>query len=232
MPRKKALRKNAYKVLIVKPHCVEHQVDERVNQWIMKQYGKGVAEYLSIPSKSPDLARNTAIDMFLNAPKFASKTHIFFLDADTLPCSDYAIERLLWHDKPVVAGVTPIVRGNMAGSTEIDCYWSVLKWDKDKTGFDTIGIDEIPKKPFISPRVGGTTVLIKRDVLEKLKRPYQKSEWNEDCTQQLLSEDFYFCDRIREAGFDIWVDPTVECHHYHKFDLLDIFNIYRQSRKG
>ncbi len=228
----KTLRKNAYNVLIVKPHNIEHQCDERVNQWIMKQFSKGLAEYWAIPSKTPEVARNHAINMFLTDPKWKSKTHLFFLDADTLPCSDFAIEKLLYHNKAVTAGVTPIIRGNLAtGRGDITCYWSALKWD-EQGEYDTIGINDLPRKLFKSPRVGGTTILLRRDVLEKLKKPYQKNTFSEDMTQQILSEDFYFSDKIREAGFDIWVDPDVKCHHFHNFDLLDVFDMVETARKG
>lgn len=215
-------------VLIVKPHNVENQVDERCCKWIMKAFQRGIAEYLSIPAKMPELARNWAINEFLTSEKQAKKTHIFFLDADTVPYNDYAIERLMSHDKPVIAGITPIVRVG----DEIKCQWNVVLDSKQKDKL--LGIDELPNKPFKVDRVGGTTMLVRRDVLEKLKKPYQISHFNSDCTNIDFSEDYYFCDKVRELGFDIWIDPDVVCHHYHNFDLLDIFSIYEQSvkRKG
>lgn len=30
--------------------------------------------------------------------------------------------------------------------------------------------------------------------------------------------------------FDLWVDPDVQCHHYHVFDLLNLFNIIEELR--
>jgi hypothetical protein len=223
-------RKN-YPILICKPHNVQFQTDERVNNWIMKQYGKGLAEYMSVPSKLPELARNYFIDVFLHAEQFKKKTHIFFIDADTVPVSEWALERLLSHDKPVVAGVTPIMRGKLTNTDVISCSWSCLKEKNERGEFETYGIDELPTKLFKSPRVGGTTILIKREVLEKLSKPYQKCEWDEDMRVQKLSEDFYFSDKIIEAGYDIWVDPMIKCHHYHYVDMLDQFEIYSAAAK-
>lgn len=224
MSKRKPVRANN-QVLIVKPHNVEYNTDDRVNLWIMKAFQRGVAETIHIPAKLPELARNYAIKQFLTDPKLAKKTHIFFLDADTEPLSDFAIERLLSHNKPVISGITPIIRKG----EELKCMWSAVLENGDN--LDTIGIDELPKSLFKAKRVGGTTLLVRRDVLEKLKSPYQISSFDDEMVHQDLSEDYYFSDKIREAGFDIWVDPDVVCHHYHKFDLLDIFSIWDATVK-
>ncbi len=214
-----------YSVLIAKPHNIECQTDERVTGFCMKSLERGVAEYLSIPSKLPELARNYAIHEFLHNPKHAKKTHLFFLDADTKPVNEYTIELLLSHNKDVVAGVTPIFR---IKDREINCMWSAVIKDNDK--LENLGIDELPKKLFKADRVGGTTLLLSRKVLKALKTPYQESKYNETVTNIKLSEDFDFCEKIKEAGFDIWVDPTCVCSHYHLIDILDIFQIYKQSK--
>jgi len=173
--RKRVMRREC-SVLIAKPHNIEHQTDERVNQFIMKAF---------------------------------------------------CIEKLLGLNKDVVAGITPIVRDK---GKDIRCMWSaVVGGDNSK---ETIGIDQLPNKLFKVKRVGGTTLLIKRRVLEKLEKPYQKTTYNENMTDVSLSEDYYFSDKIRDAGFEIWVDPTEECDHYHIMNLRDVFDIYRQSRNA
>jgi GT2 family glycosyltransferase len=221
--RKRAPSKQAT-VLIVKPHNIEYQTDERCSQWIMKAFQRGIGEVYNPPTKLPEVGRNTAIKKFLTDPEHAKKTHIFFIDADTVPMNDYAIETLLRHNKAVVAGVTPIVRK----AEELRCMWSVVLDDPDEPdNMSVLGIDELPKKLFKAKRVGGTTLLIRRDVLEKLTPPYQKSTFNEDITQQIESEDYFFSDKIRKAGYTIFVDPDVICHHYHITDHLDIFAAYR-----
>lgn len=255
---------------MAKPHSVDNQTDERVNQFIMRNFGRNVIEYKPIPSKAPELARNSAIDEFLNDPRWSKKTHLFFLDADTCPADQFAIDRLLGHKKEVVAGVTPIFRSNATGNGFI-CYWNAMVENpehkgggkfyclKCKNSFDNpivaessnpilepgcpkchssklekpflnIGIDELPMGLFKAGRVGGTTVLVSRQCLEKLEKPYQKVTYNDDCTDVTLSEDVYFCDNIRKAGFDIWVDPVVMCNHYHNFNLLDLFALYMQTK--
>ena len=31
-----------------------------------------------------------------------------------------------------------------------------------------------------------------------------------------------FCEKIRELGYKIWVDPHVQCHHFHMLDMLEM----------
>ena len=214
-------------VLIVKPHRMDYQTDERVSCFIMKAFQREVGEVMPIANKAPEFARNTAIDAFLYEPEHARKSHIFFLDADTQPVDDFAIERLLSLDKPVVCGVTPIKMGT--GST-FTLGWNVQK-KKEDGGYENYDIDELPDQPFKIDRVGGTTLLIKRHVLEALEKPYQRCEYKKDFTNTSLSEDFYFSQKLHEAGFDIWCDPLTVCRHYHYIDILDMMEVWRQAKK-
>ena len=213
-------------VLIVKPHNIECKTNEWTNQFIMKAFQRGTAELAPFPTKLPEFGRNTGIHKFLHDEKHKKYEHIFFLDDDSPPFDEFTIEYLRAQNKNVIAGVTPIVR---VKPDKIDCHWSAaIKNSKGQV--ENIAPDELPKKQFEAWRVGGTCLLVHRRVLEKLKPPYQKTTFNESCTDVKLSEDVYFIDKIREAGFKIWVDPRVQCHHWHNFDLADVFAIVRQTK--
>ena len=56
--------------------------------------------------------------------------------------------------------------------------------------------------------------LIKREVLEVVAEN-NKEEPNPWFGSQasVFGEDVIFCRRAREAGFDVWCDPTVKCNH-------------------
>lgn len=227
--QKRKMYRGRYYVQIIKPHNREYLTHEQTNMFISKAIERGIAEYTAYASQLPEFGRNKGIDSMLHNSEWRNKTHIFFIDDDSPPVSEYAIERLLSHKKPVVAGVTPIV-------TDVNEYRNNCRWSpvitKENSKKNNIGIFDLPSKGlFKAYRVGGTCLLIQRKVIEKLKPPYQLSTFNENVTGTKLSEDFYFCDRIREAGFDIWVDPEVECHHYHQFDLLDFFAAMRQMQE-
>ena len=230
--RKQISRKNVrrnylnYPVLIVKPHNIEFRTDERVSCWIMRQITKRLAEYQPIATKLAEFARNKGITDFLT--NYPDKSHIFFIDADTEPVSEHALSRLLMLDKDVICGVTPVKLGT---ENTFTLGWNVQKKVGDR--HENYDIDELPKEPFKVDRVGGTTVLIKRHVLEKLaenNKVFQKTEFNDDMTNVKLSEDFYFSELLSKSGFDIWCDPHTVCRHYHIIDILDMMQVYREAK--
>jgi hypothetical protein len=53
-------------------------------------------------------------------------------------------------------------------------------------------------------------------VFNKLTRPYFPMSFD-DKGQVTVSEDIGFCEKAKDAGFDIWCDPTVEVKHYGDF---------------
>ncbi len=63
-----------------------------------------------------------------------------------------------------------------------------------------------------------------------MSKPYQKSVMNESHDEFVTSEDYYFCNQIRKAGFDIWIDPTQMCSHFHTVDLLEIVEMIAQIK--
>lgn len=157
---------------------------------------------------APELGRNAIAEIQLKDPDV---THFFFLDSDTVPPPD-AINRLMAMDQPVAVGVTPIVVGGKHG-------WNVgtdpMFWPRETP---------LPDKPFSVDHVGGTTLLIRREVMEAVGFPWFKATWQrmgegnvELCAE---GEDIFFSNRIRACGYEIWVDPTVQCHHFKTIDLL------------
>ncbi len=219
-------------VLIIKPHNTEGRTCEKTSTFIAQAVVRGIADCKSYATKAPELARNSGIMDFLrNHPK---KTHIYFQDDDSPPKNPYAIEHLLSLNKPVVCGVTPIKREE-GDKKHFQLLWSPIVTAKGHTEaepkLDNIGIDEMPHRPFVCYRTGGTALLVRRDVLEKLKPPYQKTTYNDMVTDVKLSEDIYFCDKIRAAGFEIWADPGTVCHHYHTEDILDYLAVFEQGKQ-
>ena len=59
---------------------------------------------------------------------------------------------------------------------------------------------------------GGTAiVLIKTDVFRRLPRPW--FDWVNDKDGTMVSEDLYFCNRLKNARIPIFVDTRVSCGH-------------------
>ena len=65
-------------------------------------------------------------------------------------------------------------------------------------------------------------MLVRRDVLERMEKPYMKSEYDHDEVDFVKGEDYYFCEKARELGYKIWIDPHIQCHHFHVMDMLEI----------
>ncbi len=73
-------------------------------------------------------------------------------------------------------------------------------------------IREKPEKPILCEAVGTGIMLVWRDVFLKLEDP-----WFSIIDKPLLDvmpEDFFFCEKAKQVGFNIALDPTFNTHHY------------------
>ena len=212
-------------VLIAMPVPLNFTIDVEAATFCASACARGLASWIPMPSRTSEDARTAIIHSFLHEHKPA--THLFFLDADTAPVNIYALEKLLSHNKDVIAGVTPCYIKNSQ-----KFRWSVRMQDgteSDKVKW--LDVNELPEKPFIAEAVGGTTLLIKRHVLEKMTMPYQYTVRHPQTFAVEMSEDIYFSKKIQSMGFDIWVDPAVECHHRNMVDLLEFMKQAEQCQK-
>ena len=161
-------------------------------------------------SHFPELGRNTIIETELVWPEVS---HFFFLDADTVPPPN-AIHALLELDVDFACGLTPM----------IDTF-GVPRWNVRVEGSEDMLLrsDPLPEKPFKVKHVGGTTILVRREVFEKIAWPWFKTEFThvEDSVSSVeKGEDIYFCDKVHEHGYEITCHPEIQCNHYNTVDLL------------
>ena len=78
--------------------------------------------------------------------------------------------------------------------------------------------DTLPDELTETNCVGGSTLLVKREVFETLKSPYFKityREIDEDGKCYDEGEDEYFSRIAKEAGYELYVDPTIRCEHFN-----------------
>ena len=143
-----------------------------------------------------DRARNLCHKEFL-----ASKhDYLFFLDANTIPRPDI-LDRLMAHAAPMVAGLVQIWQEHLMPMS--------FSLDKEKDGY-------VPHHGEGIQTVDVTTcacTLIKREVMETVKRPAFAFQHDDEFGTSGLSEDFYFCERVKAAGFQIAVDFDAVCDH-------------------
>lgn len=138
-----------------------------------------------------DRARNRLIEQMLDHP--IQPTHLFFLDADIVPPAD-TLMKLLATCKPIVSGL----------------------YRRRLPPYEPMAFVKNKPIPIKGPRlrkvdvVGAGCLLIRREVFEKINPPWFTSEWTD---KGHLSEDFSFCEKAQEAGFEIIVDTSVRPLH-------------------
>jgi GT2 family glycosyltransferase len=132
-------------------------------------------------------------------------THLFFLNNDTWP-DEGGIKELIACDKDIVSGLTPAFNKGFIWMGQIE---------KDVQ----IKLENKPAQLTPAARAGGPAMLIKRKVLDTMEFPWFDFEQVEPGAEK--SEDYVFCDKAIELGFEVWIEPGVVCHHNHNgMDIL------------
>lgn len=131
-------------------------------------------------------------------------THLFMCDTDQVyPVN--TITRLLSHKLPVVGARVhrryPPFDSLMLKINEIDertrGYESVDEWEEDKL----VEVDA----------TGGGCLMYNMEVFRKIPYPWFEFQQRED--GGVIGEDIGFCQKLKAAGYKIFVDPSVEVGH-------------------
>lgn len=160
------------------------------------------------------------------------KDWLFFMDSDQTFHPD-TIERLLSWNVDCISGLyfkTPgipvphayeFAYESQNEQSPANDYWYYpitnkvnyyLEKYKDEIYKNTEAII-LPKENLIPiDGCGGGCLLVHRRVFEKLEKPYFAFPKEEVSA----GEDFYFCRKVRQAGFQIYLDPGVICGHKMK----------------
>lgn len=166
-----------------------------------------------------DDARNLTVKF---AQEIGAK-YIFFRDDDVIDMSGEGLLRLFAHNVDIVAGVYCMKRF----PTEPLIYKDVNDGPyKDWKHGDVLNVGG----------VGMGFALIKTSVFDKLPEPWFRTTHGKDDKDptckgvSTFTEDLYFCRKAKQHGFDIWVDTSVQCHHYdHKSGRAYVF---RENKYG
>lgn len=144
--------------------------------------------------------RNVIVEEFLKT----SYEHLYMLDDDVIPPMS-----LLRGPGEVLSGLySHLIGGGI-------CYSA---WMRSDDGFRALV--KVPEKPFKCDAVGGGVLRIHRKVLEKIGHPWFEERFEEGTSQLALGEDFDFSEKVKEAGFEITVEPRYLCHHFKAVSLL------------
>ncbi len=193
-------------VMVGVPLAPDHKIDIRISSMIEVWDRRLEVESHYAATDNVTVGRDKIVQMAKY--RIPRPSHILFIDYDVLPRRN-TLEKLLAHDKDIVAGVYPMIQ-------KCKISWCLSREEHYKP----LPIEELPDNLFKTKFVGCGMMLVKMEVFDKLEWPYWKNEFKPGIKS--LGEDLYFCMKARNAGLDIWVDPMVKCSHFRLVDLLSI----------
>ena len=162
-------------------------------------------------------ARNHLVHMFLHG----DGTHMMCVDSD-ISWNPHDLMKLIKHSAkyPVIAGVYP------SKSDELKVYADYERTDTGDVRCNEEGLG-------FAKSIPAGFMLLRRDVVEDLAKRYASTSYlstdGEFSGQRIVvlfdamlkddkyyGEDVIFCQRLRESGYDIMVDPTIILNHHGK----------------
>lgn len=140
--------------------------------------------------------------IFSDAVK-AGSTHLWFVDTDMVFLPD-GIQKLLALKKPIVGG-----NYNTKSTPPV----STVKLADADGKYRNVPPEEIPREPFRCGAVATGFMLIDLEAVTSstMKPPY--FDFARASDGSLVGEDVLFCQRAREAGLEVWCDPTIQLGH-------------------
>ena len=143
--------------------------------------------------------------------------YLLFIDSDINFEPDDIFRLMAWGTDPKKGIVAAVPRTR----NESKVYIATL--DYDENGDLTMnGMGLVRAK-----RVATAFMLVRREVFETLEREHPEWAYYDSKTDRTLScmfdfqlaeegyigEDFLFCDRVRDHGFEVWIDPSITLGH-------------------
>ena len=138
--------------------------------------------------------------------------YLLFVDADTVWMPE-DITRLTGLNKPVACGWY-LSRKMLCGEEH-----APILMKREPGGYKLI--KDIPSEPFTCDATGAGFMLLKKDVVDKMHAVGQPFDMmlgsdlglKKTIYTKLLGEDMSFCYRLQQAGYEIWIDPSVKLGH-------------------
>lgn len=164
-------------------------------------------------------ARNMIAHNFLES----GCDHLLMVDADINFQADDVFRLLAFNQtKPIVAGI------GMARKKEKVWFSSLDQDEEGHVQMDSMGLVK-------AKRVGTGFMMVQRKVFEDMMEAHPEWEYFDHnhntkvfCffdfklsqEEGYVGEDFLFCDRARELGHTVWIDPTIRLGHMglHEFE--------------
>lgn len=127
-------------------------------------------------------------------------THLLFIDSD-MSFPHWMLSRLLERHEPVI-GINAMSRRPPYRCTALTEPGVYLRTDIDSKGLVKVY------------RTGFGVMWIAAEVFRKMPEPWFDFTWLPE-KKCFMGEDYYFCEKVRQLGYDIWVDQELSRNVEH-----------------
>lgn len=177
-------------------------------------------------------ARNLLVKDFLNT----NSTDLMFIDADINFEPEDVMRLMAWASAPQIGIVGGVPRTRKSQAV----YIAQLDQDAEGLTMNSMGLVR-------AKRIATAFMMVRREVLERMVQEKPQWEYYDQNSEQKLSavfdflvtpegyvgEDYLFCDRARELGYEVWIDPTIKLGHMGVQEYAgDFFNDVLQPMIG
>jgi hypothetical protein len=178
-------------------------------------------------------ARNIIANRFLKS----DCTHLMFVDAD-ISFEPADLISMILANKPIIGGAYPLKKIEPSEDPRRRLVFRLLNETKE------VKVNEVIQCKYL----GTGFMLIKRKALEELKPfvpNYKMNSGGDDDGQrywaffhcdvvndEYLSEDYWFCHKLMENGFEIWLAPWVKLTHMGQYEYVDSIMACLERSKG
>jgi hypothetical protein len=139
---------------------------------------------------------------------------IMWIDSD-IAWNPEDVIKLYKSDKDIISGCYLLASG------EVTAYKKML--GAGYTHQDVVAMEELTE----IDGAGFGFICVKQGVFESLSRPWfqqamitkKDEETGEEFTFPLMGEDISWCHRVKQNGYQIWLDPTVRVQHHKMMKL-------------
>ena len=150
--------------------------------------------------------------------------YILWIDSDAV-FTPMDVEKLINADKDVIGGCAKF--HNSKSGTLVYNFGKYFTKNWKSLGILMVNqqvTDELPREPFTVDYTGCHFLLMKKGVCEKLSTPaFEPLTWDkldpELTMGGFMSEDGAFCWKLKQIGYDIWIDPETQVGHVKEMVL-------------
>ena len=143
-------------------------------------------------------------------------TDLLFIDSDINFQADDVFRLMAWLSEPYIGIAAGVPRTRKTDKV----YIAKLDQDEDGLTMNPMGLVR-------AKRVATAFMMVKREVFETLINAHPEWKYEDVNTgrhlhavfdfkvtpEGYMGEDFLFCDRAIEHGYEVWIDPTIKLGH-------------------